>query len=83
MGINKQDDTGEAKESFEQHFRLLESFANDLQDNKVSIDSLINRMKDALKSVKICKAVLARTASQLQELKGEFAELEEGLETAE
>jgi exodeoxyribonuclease VII small subunit len=63
-------------ESFELHFKKLEAFSAALQDNKVSIDELVPRMKEALSSIKICKSVLRKTKSQLQEISAEFLELD-------
>lgn len=63
-----------SEESFEKNFKLLEQFTQDLHSDKVSIDNLVPRMKDALKSVKICKQVLQETQSQLEEISREFAE---------
>ncbi len=63
-------------ESFETHFKKLEAFSSALQDNKVSIDELVPRMKEALNSIKICKSVLRKTKSQLQEISAEFLELD-------
>ena len=62
--------------SFEHHFSKLESLSNALQANKVSIDELIPSMKEALKSIKVCKSVLKNTQSQLSDISAEFAELD-------
>lgn len=72
-----------ANESFEAHFKKLEAFSAQLQDNKVSIDELVPRMKDALNSIKICKNVLRNTKAQLQEISAEFMELDAGNESSE
>lgn len=61
---------------FEENFRKLESLAQELQQNRIAIDELIPKMKDALSSVKICKEVLKKTKSQLTELQSEFESLE-------
>ena len=67
----------QAKEpQFEEHFNKLEKFSEELQNNQLSIDELVPRMKDALESVKICKEVLKETKSQLQEIQGEFQQLQ-------
>lgn len=61
---------------FEQNFKKLETLARELQDNKVTIDELVPKMKEALSSFKICKDVLKATRSQLTQLSAEFVELE-------
>lgn len=60
---------------FEENFKKLELFAQELQDNKVSLDELIPRMKQALSAIKICKEVLKETKSQLTEINAEFVEV--------
>lgn len=62
------------KESFEANFKKLEVLSQELQGNKVSIDQLVPRMKEALGAVKVCKEVLKETKSQLKELSAEFQE---------
>jgi len=68
---------GENKDnkSFENNFKKLEALSQELQDNKVPIDALVPRMKEALEAVKICKDVLKNTKVQLNQLSAEFAEL--------
>lgn len=63
-------------ESFEEHYRKLEGLSNDLQQQKVTIDELIPRMKEALQSIRVCKGVLAKTKSQLVQIQAEFEELD-------
>ena len=62
-------------ESFEANFRKLEALSQALQENRLSIDELVPRMKEALLSVRVCKKVLADTQVQLTELSQEFEEL--------
>ena len=64
---------------FEANFRKLETLATELQENKISIDQLIPRMKEALSAIKVCKEVLQETRSQLSEINSEFAEVREKL----
>ena len=64
---------------FETNFRKLETLATELQENKISIDQLIPRMKEALSAIKVCKEVLQETRSQLSEINSEFAEVREKL----
>jgi len=66
----------QTQKSFEENFKKLEGLSTDLQDNKVSIDELVPRMKEALSSIKVCKDVLKETKSQLKEINKEFEELE-------
>lgn len=66
----------EEKSGFEENFKKLESLAQELQDNKVTIDQLVPRMKEALSAIKVCKDVLKETKSQLKEINQEFATLE-------
>jgi exodeoxyribonuclease VII small subunit len=63
--------------AFEENFRKLESLSEELQQNKVSIDELVPRMKEALHAVKICKEVLKQTDAQLKEINEAFGELED------
>lgn len=63
--------------AFEENFRKLESLSEELQQNKVSIDELVPRMKEALQAVKICKEVLKQTDAQLKEINEAFGELED------
>ena len=63
------------KGGFEANFRKLEQLSQDLQENKVTIDELVPKMKDALGSIKICKEVLKETQAQLKEINKEFSEL--------
>ncbi len=65
------------KESrFQENFEKLEQLSEELRSNEVTIDDLVPRMKDALASIKVCKEVLQKTESQLQEISSEFEELE-------
>ena len=64
------------KGGFEDNFRKLEKLSQELQENKVSVDELVPRMKEALSAIKICKEVLVNTKSQLREVSQEFEELE-------
>jgi exodeoxyribonuclease VII small subunit len=61
--------------TFEDNFKLLETLARELQENKVSIDLLVPRMKEALSAIKVCKGVLKETKSRLTEINNEFEEL--------
>lgn len=65
------------EQAFEQNFRKLEELSQELQENKVSIDQLVPRMKEALESIKVCKSVLKETKSQLSQVNAEFEELGE------
>ncbi len=69
----------ETNKGFEENFRKLEALANELQENKISIDQLVPRMKEALSAIKVCKEVLKETRSQLTEINSEFAEVREKL----
>jgi exodeoxyribonuclease VII small subunit len=62
--------------TFEENFKKIEQLSEDLQGNKVSIDQLVPKMKEALSSLKICKEILKETKSQLKEISAEFSELE-------
>ncbi len=66
------------KNEFEDNFKKLEVLSQELQDNKVPIDQLVSRMKEALSSIKICKKVLQETKLQLTEMSKEFDELNSG-----
>ena len=66
-----------SKKPFEENFKKLETLSQELQENKVSIDELVPRMKDALGAIKVCKDVLKETKSQLTEINKEFADLDE------
>lgn len=62
--------------TFEANFKKLELLSQQLQENKISIDELVPRMKEALSSIKVCKGILKETKSQLKEIHQEFSELE-------
>jgi exodeoxyribonuclease VII small subunit len=62
------------KRSFEENFQKLEKLALELQENKISIDELVPRMKEALEAIKVCKDVLKETRLQLKEMSAEFTE---------
>jgi exodeoxyribonuclease VII small subunit len=68
--------TKKEDQTFEENFRQLELLSQELQENKVSIDQLVPRMKDALESIKLCKEVLKETKSQLTQINSEFEELQ-------
>ena len=63
------------KNGFEDNFKKLEMLSQQLQENKVPIDELVPRMKEALDAIKVCKEVLRETRSQLKEINKEFEEL--------
>ncbi len=68
----------QAKEkSFEANFKKLEGLSEELRDNNVSVDELVPRMKEALQSIKVCKEVLKKTESQLEEINAEFEEIDD------
>jgi exodeoxyribonuclease VII small subunit len=62
-------------ETFEENYKRLETLAQELQENKIPIDALVPRMKEALQAIKVCKEVLKETKAQLKELSTEFNEL--------
>ncbi len=62
-------------QTFEVNFKKLEKLSVELQENKISIDELVPKMKEALGAIKICKEVLKETKLQLKEISSEFAEL--------
>ncbi len=66
----------ESKE-FEKNFKKLEKLSHELQENRISVDQLVPRMKEALSSIKVCKDVLKETKSQLNEISKEFTDLED------
>ena len=79
MGSNKegvQEGGKETAKSFEENYRKLEQIAQELQENRISIDQLVPKTKEALEAIKVCKEVLKETKSQLREIQEEFLELE-------
>lgn len=62
---------------FEENFRKIELLSNDLQENRVGLDELVPRMKDALAAMKVCREVLQETKTQLQEMGNEFKALQQ------
>ena len=66
----------ETSEGFEENFKKLEKLSQELQENKISVDQLVPRVKEALSAFKVCKEVLKETESQLSEISSEFADLE-------
>jgi len=65
------------EKSFEANYKKLETLSEELRDNNVSIDELVPRMKEAMSAIKVCKEVLKKTESQLEEISAEFEEEEE------
>ena len=65
----------EKEKSFEENFKKLELLSQELQDNKVPIDKLVPRMKEAVSAIAVCKKVLQETKSQLDEIGKEFEDL--------
>ncbi len=61
---------------FQTNFDKLEKLSSELQENKVSVDELVPRMKDALEAIQVCKEVLKNTKAKLSEINKEFEELE-------
>ena len=61
--------------SFEENYRKLEQIAQELHENRISIDQLVPKTKEALEAIKVCKALLRETKSQLKEIQDEFLEL--------
>lgn len=59
--------------SFEANYKKLQQLSQELQGNRVSVDELIPRMKEALVAARACKEVLKETKSQLKELSDEFS----------
>jgi exodeoxyribonuclease VII small subunit len=76
MVETKKTTAGVVAETFEENFKKLEVLAQELQNNRVSVDALVPRMKQALASIKVCKEILKETRSQLTEIGKEFAELD-------
>ena len=66
----------EESKSFEENYKRLESIAQELQENRISIDQLVPKTKEALAAIKACKEVLKETKSQLKEIQQEFLELD-------
>ncbi len=58
--------------NFEENFQKLEDLSKELQEDNISIDELIPRMKEALESIKICKDILKDTKIQLTKISKEF-----------
>lgn len=69
-------DNSDKEKSFEANFKKLELLSQQLQENKITIDELVPRMKEALSSIQICKEILKETKIQLKEINKEFAEIE-------
>lgn len=61
---------------FEVNYRKLEKLAAELQDNRISIDELVPRMKEAAGAIRVCKEVLQKTKLQLEEVSEEFKQLD-------
>lgn len=62
--------------NFQTNFEKLEKLSTELQQNKVSVDELVPRMKEALDAIQVCKEVLKTTKSKLVEINKEFEEIE-------
>ena len=63
--------------SFEENFRKLEKLSQELQENCITVDELVPRMKEALIAIKVCKDDLKETKTKLTEVTTEFKEIEE------
>ena len=61
---------------FQTNFEKLEKLSSELQENNVTVDELVPRMKDALESIKVCKEVLKNTKAKLTEISKEFEEVD-------
>jgi len=61
---------------FQDNFAKLEKLSQELQENKLSIDELVPKMKEALEAIKACKKVLSETKIQLVEVSQEFEKIE-------
>ena len=64
------------EKTFEANFKKLEQLSQQLQEQKISVDDLVPRMKEALEAIKVCKEILKETKSQLKEINQEFVELD-------
>ena len=73
------EDNNNTEKSFEANFKKLEQLSKELQEDSISIDDLVPRMKEALESIKICKEVLQETKIKLTEVSNEFDELKDGI----
>lgn len=62
--------------NFQSNFEKLENLSAELQQNKISVDQLVPRMKEALEAIQICKEVLKTTKAKLVEINKEFEEIE-------
>jgi len=60
---------------FEENFRKLELLSQELQENRLSIDELVPRMREALSAIQACKEVLKETKLQLHQISGEFVQV--------
>jgi len=69
----------EKSANFEENYKQLEKLSSELQENKLSIDELVPRMKQAVVAIKACKEVLKDTKLQLKQISEEF-EVGEGKE---
>ncbi len=73
-------ENGKGSTTFSDNFKKLEKLSQELQENQISIDELVPRMKEALSSIKVCKDVLKKTEAQLTEISVEFEEMKSELE---
>ena len=64
------------EKTFQANFEKLEKLSTELQQNKVTVDELVPRMKDALEAIQVCKEVLKSTKAKLVEINKEFEEIE-------
>ena len=69
-------ETSKRTESFEENFKKLERLSLELQENKISVDELVPRMKEAVQAIRICKEVLKETKVQLKEITSEFEQIQ-------
>jgi exodeoxyribonuclease VII small subunit len=64
---------------FEENYKRLELLSQQLQENRLSVDELVPRMKEALLAIKACKEVLKETKLQLEQISEEFASEKPGI----
>jgi len=67
------DDKKNEKANYEENFNILENITEQLNRDEISVDDLVSKTKEALKSAKLCLNIL-------NEQRGEFIKLEKEFE---
>jgi exodeoxyribonuclease VII small subunit len=69
------DDKKNEKANYENNFNILEDITEQLNRDEISVDDLVSKTKEALKSAKLCLDILNEQRGEFTKLEKEFATL--------